>query len=442
MRGVQVRISEQTKENPSLWRLIRRKIENMLLKVLVVILSVLVAGIAIICYTPLPTGIHDPVRTELFMGLMKLVTFVMKIRKFFGYGSFLNNVKILQNSIKLEGVLPSAKHGDVQVTREVIENVPVIIYRPNTASVVSPAMVYFHGGGWVLMTADDYDSTTYHFAKETNIVVISVDYRRAPQFPFPVPVQDCLVVTRYFLKNGLQFGIDVSKIGVGGDSAGGNLAAAVALALTREKSGLPSLKFQVLLFPVLQAFDLRLPSYVDMNDSMPILTTRIMAAYNSLYLGLEEDNTEYYSWLMSENQHIPPEMRTSKFADFVSVKNLPKMFRTANRTATEITASYDQDVYNKIKDIIVDPLFSPLMSPDLTGLPTTFIHACEFDVLRDEAMIYSKRLQDAGVKVKFHFGHGGYHADILRMAPDFLWSESGRVAFSAVCNFITSVVQK
>ncbi|KAH9512333.1 hypothetical protein Btru_039202 [Bulinus truncatus] len=367
--------------------------------------------------------------------------YLNKAREFLGYGTPLQNLHFLQSPIKLEGGVPSAKYGDVQVKRDIIEGVPVIIYRPNTAKVVSPAMVYFHGGGWVMLTADEYDYTTYSYAKDTNIVVISVDYRRAPQFPFPAAADDCLAVTRYVLKKGLHLGIDVKKVGVGGDSAGGNLAAAVALVVTQENPDLPSLKFQLLVFPVLQAFDFRLPSYIDMNDSLPILSTRQMAGFTSYYMGLDIAKTDYYAWLFSQNRHIPPELQASEFSEYVSVKNLPKLFRTPNKTASPVTASYDSEVYSKIKHIVTNPLFSPLMSSNLTGLPHAFIHACEFDVLRDDALLYSKRLQDAGVKVKVHFGHGSFHGDSLRMTPDFLWVESGRVAYAAARDFITSVLK-
>ncbi|CAL1545573.1 unnamed protein product [Lymnaea stagnalis] len=413
----------------------------MILKGLLALLTILIVGVAIIGYTPLPEGIHDPYRTQVLMGMFKIFNFVHKVREYLGYGKFLNTVRTFQGKFTLEGDPSSAKYGDIQVKRDRIANVPVIIYRPSTAAELSPAFVYFHGGGWVLGTADDMDGVAYHFAKATNTVVFNVDYRRPPDFPFPVPVQDCLEVTRYILRHGNKYGVDVNKVGVGGESAGGNLAAAVALSISKEKSDLPPLKFQVLTYPALQAFDLRLPSYVDNNTTMPILSARVMAGFYSLYMGLDENKTDNYATIISENRHLSPQIRESKFSDYVNVKLLPKMFRAPNKTASEVTAPFDVNVFSKIKHIVTNPLFSPLMSSDLTGLPPTFIHACEFDVLRDDALLYSKRLQDAGVRVKMHYGHGGFHGDTLRFFNDFMWVQSGRVGFTSSTDFIKSVLR-
>uniref|UniRef100_A0A2C9JLN5 Alpha/beta hydrolase fold-3 domain-containing protein n=1 Tax=Biomphalaria glabrata TaxID=6526 RepID=A0A2C9JLN5_BIOGL len=411
-------------------------------KVLVAILAVLVVGVAILGYSSLPSGVHDPCRAHIVVGVLNFFSFWVKVKESLGYGHFLNNIRLYQKKIVLDGELPSARYGDVQVKRTAIAKVPVIVYRPVNAPVVSPAMIYFHGGGYSLLTADDYDMMTYVYAKTTNMVVISVNYRRAPQFPFPVPVQDCLEVTRNLLKHGSKLGVDVSKVGVAGDGTGGSLAASVALTLTREASDLPSLKFQLLSHPSLQAFDFSLPSFIDHNNTMPLLTTRTMAAFISLYIGLNESDTYYFSSIISENRHISPQMRASKFAQYVRVDLLPKMFQTPKTTPPPAASTFDSHIFSKIKSIVTNPLFSPLMSSNLTGLPPAFIHASEFDLLRDDALLYSKRLQDAGVRVKIHFGHGGFHGDTLTMLlGKYLWVQSGKMAFTSSCDFIKTIIK-
>ncbi|KAH9512339.1 hypothetical protein Btru_039216 [Bulinus truncatus] len=403
-------------------------------------LAAAMAGVAIISYSPLPSGVHDPFRAQLVVGLLKLFSSWVKLRETLGYGSFLNNLRSYQKKVYLDGDLASARYGDVQVKRWAIAKVPVIIYRPVTAPVLSPAMVYFHGGGNVLLTSDDYDMLTYLYAKTTNMVVFSVNFRRAPQFPFPIPVQDCLEVTRSILKQGGTYGVDISKIGVAGDGTGGALAAAVALTLTRETSDLPSLKFQLLTHPSLQAFDFRLPSYVDYNDTLPLITTRTLATFTALYMGLDESNIEYYASVISHNLHISPQMRESKLSNYVSVDLLPKMFRAPKRTPPPVTSSFDSNVFSQVKGIVTNPLFSPLMSSNLTGLPPTFIHSSEFDLTRDDALLFSRRLQDSGVRVKIHFGHGGFHCDTLTvLLGKPFWVQSGKMAFTSACDFIKTI---
>ncbi|GFS00986.1 arylacetamide deacetylase [Elysia marginata] len=152
-----------------------------------------------------------------------------------------------------------------------------------------PALIYLHGGGWMLHNPDSYDNTVYPIANCSRKITISVDYRLSPDHPFPAPVHDCLDVTRYVLKHGKSLGIDVNRVGIAGDDTGGNIAAAAALRLSNEKSsGLPGLKFQVLMWPPLQAMDFQTPSYVDIGERISVLGRRKMVGYWALYLGLGE----------------------------------------------------------------------------------------------------------------------------------------------------------
>jgi acetyl esterase/lipase len=411
----------------------------MLLKGLLVA-SALIVGIAIFGYSPLPEGIESPYATQIINGVMKLGTVVHSVRELLGYGSIYQNLK---NTVLLpssEGDPASASYGDLKVTRDILAGIPVIVYQPKeTSSKLNPGIVFFHGGGWTILSADFYDKLVYNYAKQTGTVIVSVDYRLAPEHPFPIPIQDCLDVTKFILRNGAKYNIDVKKVGVAGDSAGGNLAAAVSLKLAREKSDLPPLLFQILHFPAMQAFDLHLPSYVDLNQTMNILTLDKMAAYYASYIGIGRENIDHYTAVLSQNRHIPANLRKSKYAEFVDVKLLPAQYQKPNSPAPAVASGHDEKVYAKIKDVVTNPLFSPLMSPDLTGLPPAFIHVCEFDVLRDDALLYAKRLQDAGVKVQLYFGKGGYHGDII--VYHTFYSDSGHAALSRVYSFIKEMLK-
>jgi acetyl esterase len=118
------------------------------------------------------------------------------------------------------------------------DGVAVRVYRPSAADDL-PVVVYFHGGGWTIGTVDQFDAITRQVANASGAIVVSVDYRLAPEHPFPVPLDDCWRALVWTAKNASSFGGDGSRIAVMGDSAGGNLAAVCAL-LARDE-GAPEL---------------------------------------------------------------------------------------------------------------------------------------------------------------------------------------------------------
>ncbi|TMI08647.1 MAG: alpha/beta hydrolase [Betaproteobacteria bacterium] len=124
----------------------------------------------------------------------------------------------------------------------IFDRIAVRAYRPVTGEVL-PALVYFHGGGWTIGDLDTHDVLCRQLANGARCAVFSVDYRLAPEAPFPAAVEDCLAATRFVFEKSGSLKIDVSRIAVGGDSAGGNLAAVVAL--HRQTP----LAFQLLIYP-------------------------------------------------------------------------------------------------------------------------------------------------------------------------------------------------
>jgi acetyl esterase len=123
--------------------------------------------------------------------------------------------------------------------------IPVRVYRPE-ASGPTPTVVFFHGGGWVIGDLDTHDEPARRICRDVGAVVVSVDYRMAPEAPFPAPYDDCLAATRHVAAHIDAFGGDATRLAVAGDSAGGNLAAAVAVACRDQ--GLP-LAAQLLVYP-------------------------------------------------------------------------------------------------------------------------------------------------------------------------------------------------
>jgi acetyl esterase len=132
--------------------------------------------------------------------------------------------------------------------------IPLRIYHPRGGPEPLPILVFFHGGGWVMGTLDTHDDVCRTLANRSGALVAAVDYRRAPEHPFPKPLDDCCAAVAWCADHGAEIGGDGTKLVVAGDSAGGNLAAAVALRF-RDNGG-PALRFQVLIYPVTNcAFD-------------------------------------------------------------------------------------------------------------------------------------------------------------------------------------------
>ncbi len=125
-------------------------------------------------------------------------------------------------------------------------DLPIRIYRP-TKGAVLPALVFFHGGGWVINNLDSYEQPMRSLANKGQFVVIAVNYQKAPEQPFPIPFDDCYATLLWVEQNAEALGIDPTQIGVGGDSAGGNLAAGVAIK-ARDTQDL-DLAFQLLIYP-------------------------------------------------------------------------------------------------------------------------------------------------------------------------------------------------
>ena len=124
-------------------------------------------------------------------------------------------------------------------------SIPLRLYRPSNG--VLPALIYFHGGGWVLGDLDTHDAVCRQLAGQAGVIVIAVDYRLAPEHPFPAAVDDCYGAAAWISANAVALGVDNTRLAVGGDSAGGGLATVVTL---MARSGGPSLKYQILVYPV------------------------------------------------------------------------------------------------------------------------------------------------------------------------------------------------
>jgi acetyl esterase len=168
--------------------------------------------------------------------------------------------------------------------------IPVRVYVPEGEGPF-PTLVYFHGGGWVLGDLDSFDDVPRALVNETGCMVVSVDYRLAPEHKFPTPVEDCYTAVEWVCNDAESMQVDTDNVGIVGDSSGGNLAAAVAL-LARDRDG-PSIAHQTLIYPVTdRAFDT--DSYEE-NAEGYFLTRQLMKWFWDQYLETDVDEKNPYA---------------------------------------------------------------------------------------------------------------------------------------------------
>lgn len=189
--------------------------------------------------------------------------------------------------------------------RPIPGNLSVRIYTPvGKRTGPRPALIYFHGGGWVVGSLDTVDAPCRQLANASGRTVISVAYRLAPEHKFPIPVEDCYLATSHIARHAAEFAIDPAQIAVGGDSAGGNLAAAVTL-LARERGG-PRLSFQLLIYPSTDS-SLDTPSHREFARGYMLTHAEIQWFLSQYLVRPEEGRNSLVSILRAENlRGLPP----------------------------------------------------------------------------------------------------------------------------------------
>lgn len=226
--------------------------------------------------------------------------------------------------------------------------VPIRLYFPSEEAMSGepvegekyPVLLFFHGGGWVTESVENYDRVCSRMAQSTGHIVMSVEYRLAPEYRFPVPLEDCYAAAKALYTGHLVLPADPDRITIIGDSAGGNLAAAVCLKARDTGDFAP--KKQILIYPAVSNCYTKKSPYksVQENGQDYLLTAVKMEDYLKLYESSTEDRQ--------------------------------------------------------------NPYFAPILAKDLSHMPETLILIAEFDPLRDEGEEYGKRLKKANNYVEIH----------------------------------------
>lgn len=269
---------------------------------------------------------------------------------------FIKEIRELQQIPLPEEIKPTIYKSEDKVIPGPKGVIPIRIYTPQEQSEKYKGIVAFHGGGWTIGSLESHDGAFRLLANKTGAKVISVDYRLAPEHPFPAGIEDSYAALQWVVQNAEELQIDKEKIAVAGDSAGGNISAALTL-MARDQNG-PNIWKQVLIYPATDALrsieDAPYES-VRENKDAPILTASVTKSFWDHYLSCEED---------------------------------------AN-----------------------NPYCSPIRAENLRNLPPAFIVTAQYDPIRDEGEEYGKRLVEDGVPARVRRVEGTVHGFITMPVP-------------------------
>ncbi|XP_055471050.1 arylacetamide deacetylase-like 4 family member 1 [Psammomys obesus] len=288
---------------------------------------------------------------------------------------------------------------------------------------------------WLVFTwsslSECYHSLCSLLAKETDSVVLAVGYRKLPAYPHPFGLQDCIAASTHFLKNLKAYGVDPSRVVLCGESIGGT-AVAVILQTFLGRPDLPQIRAQILIYPVLQLVNLQLPSHLQ-NQNTPFLTRNLYL--NCLYRYLNIDS----SWrdALLTGAFIPPDI-WMKYKKFVGSDNIPERFRK-NIQQPEFPGPFNKAAYLEVKHCL-EVEISPLVADDevIAQLPEALLVSMNWDILRDDTLLYKKRLEEQGVPVTWYNLEDGFHSGIFFFDKILSFSCGWRI-INAIVSFTKSI---
>lgn len=254
----------------------------------------------------------------------------------------------LKKTYRLQRQLTTAVHPYIKPLYEMWDHkvsvgdydIPVRVFLPSEQYALKKILLFFHGGGWVIGNIDSYTSVCSNMAKQTGHVVISVDYRLAPEYKFPTAPEDCYRVAKEIFANAHLFEVEDKDITLIGDSAGGNLATVVSMMARDRQEFIPTK--QILLYP----------------------STDSDHTENSPYPSVIENGSDFL-------------LTSKRICDFM-------------------------DLYISGAKDLEHPYLAPMKAKDLSGMPKTLIITAEYDPLRDEAEAYARKLYEFNNQVEVY----------------------------------------
>uniref|UniRef100_A0A8C2EFS2 Neutral cholesterol ester hydrolase 1 n=1 Tax=Cyprinus carpio TaxID=7962 RepID=A0A8C2EFS2_CYPCA len=391
----------------------------------------LAIAVAYNVYIPLPRTISEPWKLMVLDAAFRGVVMMGDVAHSLGLS---HRVHVINSAIvSFESLVPITNQ-EIQTEDILFDGVHVRVYQPpGQDGKLRRAVMFIHGGGWAVGAPKlgSYDSLCRQMAADLDAVVVTVDYRMAPDVHFPVQYEECVQAAKHFLRPEVltKYSVNPERVAVCGDSAGGNLAAAVAQRIGTDNTTTVKFKLQVLVYPVLQALDFNTASY-QQNQNVPILYRRLMARFWLEYLGA--DLNLVHSLMINNHTAQDQSLMSLIRSKLEWTTLLPKRVIQHYKPVFPVTGSLS--ILNDIPALL-DTRAAPLLAEDevLRMAPRAYIMTGEHDVLRDDGMMYARRLELAGVSVTNEHYKDGFHGCV----SFGFWPCYFSVGIRAVQNYIT-----
>ncbi|XP_002125949.3 arylacetamide deacetylase-like [Ciona intestinalis] len=375
--------------------------------------AVLFAVFAYLVHSPIPAEVHDPWHFQLLVDVLALSEFLGGISEKLGFDRWWAYPGRIPMPFPL--FLPDG----MKVKNEMLGGVETVIITPRSfqeRKEPGPAVVYFHGGGWVFANLKTSMHLLVDFAEETGFVVMAPEYRLAPEHPFPAPYDDCMNSTISFMKSSKRFNVDPKKIILSGDSAGGNLAMAVYIGLIEMQASDPTVELpamQALIYPILQMINYLTPSHVQNQKFM--FSADLIPKFWLAYIGL--NNQPWLGDVIARNGHVDKsDVELIEKWNLVSPNLIPDKYMHSGKVFELDDVVYDDtldgDVRKLMKEMILNTKIAPLLASDeiISKIKKTLVLVCEYDPLRDDGIILHERIKALGGSVELQYLPNSLHA--------------------------------
>ncbi|XP_040441606.1 arylacetamide deacetylase-like 4 [Falco naumanni] len=344
----------------------------------------------------IPPDVDQPAKLRLYHFMYILIGILAKNLESLGITEEHTLLRLIADG------LPASRDSKLFIKDLHFDEVPVRIYLPRVPSANKRrGVLVFHGGCGIFGSIRSHERICRHIARKSDSVVVSVGYRLSPDHKYPAQTLDCLAATVHFLKTAENYGVDPDRIIICGDSAGGTFTASVCQELANRRD-IPKIRAQVLIYPLLQALNFNLPSH-QKNGFIAFLSQERAVYFVLKYLNKDCSMKE----AILAGSHVPESINL-KYRKWINPDLIPEVFRLDYKPP--LPTSFLPQVHEETKELF-ETRFSPLLAEDavVCCLPDTCIITCEHDVLRDDGLLYKKRLEDNNIKVTWHHIQEGFH---------------------------------